>query len=183
MALRNIAGTPIHGPFSRAVKLEYFFPKPAAALPVVRASYTPKNSFERIYITGDMVTALAEVVAIIAGQAGPPFTTATGPWVVVAIHGVLSSVLDLTAATNMEALGSNYQELTGAWRYLPGVVGEPPTHTLGRLCHKSKRFDAIRFPSSKNPLGVCLAVFPDRLKAPAYLEVYDPQNNVAQRLP
>jgi len=67
---------------------------------------------------------------------------------------------------------------------VPGQTGEPPTHLLGRLCHTSRRFDGISYPSSKNPpSGVCVAVFPDRLRKPAYLEVYDPHGNVAQRLP
>lgn len=195
-ALGKITGVPIPGPFSRAVALQYLFPKPAPARRVNPqplwgmgsklhgGRYTPKNSFETIYVAKDMVTALAEVVAIVTGHSGPPFTLASGPWVVVAIHGFLASVLDLTTPATVQLLGSSYQELTGAWRYVPGQTGEPPTHLLGRLCHKSKRFDAICFPSSKNPpLGTCIAVFPGRLKNPAYLEVYDPQNNVAQRLP
>jgi len=67
---------------------------------------------------------------------------------------------------------------------VPGQTGEPPTHLLGRLCHTSRRFDGISYPSSKNPpSGGCVAVFPDRLRKPAYLEVYDPHGNVAQRLP
>src|SRR5205823_14404999 len=53
----------------------------------------------------------------------------------VAIQGFLSSVLDLTQSANVEAVGSSYQELTGAWRWVPGQTGEPPTHLLGRLCH------------------------------------------------
>jgi hypothetical protein len=93
-------------------------------------------------------------------------------------------ILDLTVPANIQKLGTTYQELTGAWRYVPGQAGEPPTHVLGRLCYSSKRFDAIRFLSSKNPPdGVCLAVFPDRLKGASYLEVHDPYRNVPQRIP
>jgi RES domain-containing protein len=195
-ALRKIAGVPIHGPFSRAVALQYLFPKPAPAPSVTPkplwglgskrfgGRYTPKNSFETIYLAKDLVTALAEVQAIVIVPSVPAFTIATGPWVTVAIQGFLSSVLDLTVAANVQTIGSSYQELTGAWRWVPGQSGEPPTHILGRLCQKSKRFDGICYPSSKNPpLGVCVAVFPDRLRASAYLDVYDPQGNVAQRLP
>ena len=194
--LRKMAGVPVHGPFSRAIALHYLFPKPALAARVrpqplwglgsklFGGRYTPKNSFETIYMARDMVTALAEVLAIVSGHSGPAFTIASGPWTIVAIQGFLSSVLDLTAATNVQAIGSSYQELTGAWRSVPGQSGEPPTHLLGRVCHKSKRFDGICYPSSKNaPVGVCVAAFPDRLHKPAYLEVYDPHGNVAQRLP
>jgi RES domain-containing protein len=194
--LRKMAGVPVHGPFSRAVALHYLFPKPAPA-PRVKPQplwglgskrfggrYTPKNSFETIYMAKDIVTALTEVQAIVSGYPGPAFMIATAPWAVVTIQGFLASALDLTVAANVLAVGSSYQELTGAWRSVPGQTGEAPTHALGRLCHTSKRFDGICYPSSKNvPAGVCVAVFPDRLVKPACLEVYDPHGNVAQRLP
>lgn len=130
------------------------------------------------------MTALTEVQALISIPSGPAFTIVAVPWVTVAIQGFLSSVLDLTQSANVEAVGSSSQELTGAWRWVPGQTGEPPTHLLGRLCHTSRRFDGISYPSSKNPPSdLCVAVFPDRLRKPAYLEVYDPHGNVAQRLP
>jgi RES domain-containing protein len=194
-ALRKIAPVPIAGPFSRAVALHYLFPKPAPASRVkpqplwgmgskrFGGRYTPKNSFETVYIAKDIVTALKEVQALISIPSGPAFTIVSAPWVTVAIQGFLSSVLDLTQAANVQAIDSSYQELTGAWRSVPGQSGEPPTHLLGRLCHSSRRFDGLCYPSSKNPpSGVCIAVFPDRLRKPAYLEVYDPHGNVAQRL-
>ena len=186
----------MYGPFSRAVGLHHLFPK---AAPTARAKaqplwgmgsklfggrYTPKNSFETVYVAGDPVTALAEVTAIITATAEPPVPLVTSPWVVITIGGALMSVLDLTVNANVHALGSNYQELTSAWRYVAGQTEEPPTHRLGRACHKSKKFDGIHYPSSKNPPhGVCVAVFPDRLRDSAYIEVYDPHNNIVQRLP
>jgi RES domain-containing protein len=193
VALQRIEGVPVHGPFSRCVALQYLFPKPVLAPPpqplwgmgskLYGGRYTPKNSFETIYLAEDMVTALTEVVAIVIGLSGPAITLASGPWVIVAVHGVLLSILDLTITANVQTIGSNYQELTGSWRYTVAQQTEPATHVLGRLSHRSKRFDGIRFPSSKNPPhGVCLAVFPDRLKRPAYLEVFDLHNNVPQRI-
>jgi RES domain-containing protein len=195
-ALRKIAPVPIVGPFSRAVALHYLFPKPAPA-PRVKPQplwgmgskrfggrYTPKNSFETVYVAKDIETALEEVQALILYPSGPAFTIVSPPWVIVAIRGILSSVSDFTQSTNVQAIGSSYQELTGAWRSMLSQTGEPPTHLLGRLCHSSRRFDGICYPSSKNPpSGVCVAVFPDRLRKPAYLEVYDPHRNVAQSLP
>lgn len=146
--------------------------------------FTPKNSFETVYVAKDIETALEEVQALILYPSGPAFTIVSPPWVIVAIRGILSSVSDFTQSTNVQAIGSSYQELTGAWRSMLSQTGEPPTHLLGRLCHSSRRFDGICYPSSKNPpSGVCVAVFPDRLRKPAYLEVYDPHRNVAQSLP
>jgi RES domain len=83
-ALRTVAGVSMHGPFSRAVALRYLFSKPAPARRVTPQPLwgmgsklyggrcTPKNSFETIYVAKDMVTALAEVVAIVTGHPGPP---------------------------------------------------------------------------------------------------------------
>ena len=195
-ALRKINGVPMHGPFSRAVGLHRLFSKVAPAgraksqplwgmgSKLHGARYTPKNSYETAYVARDPVTALAEVTAVITATIGPPLALVTNPWVVISIGGMLARVLDLTEPATVRALGSNYQELTGAWRYVSGHAGEPPTHLLGRVCHRSRRFDGICFPSSKNPPhGVCVAIFPDRLRGAAYVEVYDPHNNIAQRLP
>jgi RES domain-containing protein len=71
--------------------------------------YTPKNSFETIYLAEDMVTALTEVVAIVTGLSGRGITLASGPRVIVAVHGVLLSILDLTIAANVQTIGSTYQ--------------------------------------------------------------------------
>jgi hypothetical protein len=70
---------------------------------------------------------------------------------------------------------SSHQELTGEWRYTQEQSGEAPTQLLGRVCHSTGLFDAIRYPSSKSPFqAACVAVFP---------EVYDPNNLLVQRLP
>jgi RES domain-containing protein len=158
----------MQGPFSRAVALHNLFPKSAPA-PRVKPQplwgmgskrfggrYTPKNSFETIYMAKDIVTTLEEVHALISIPSGPAFTIVSPPWVIVAIHGILSSVLDLTQAANVRAIGSSYQELTGAWRSVPSRTGEPPTHLLGRLCHSSRRFDGICYPSSRILLPACV---------------------------
>jgi RES domain-containing protein len=159
----------MQGPLSRAVALQYLFPKPAPARPMTPqplwgmgsklygGRYTPKNSFETIYVAKDMVTALAEVVAIVTGHPGPPFTLASGPWVVVAIQGFLSSVLDLTIPATVQALGSSYQELRGAWRYVPGPRRENRRHTFLGGCatnpSDSPGFVTLR---ARTPRSVCV---------------------------
>ena len=195
-ALRKIAPVPIEGPFSRAVALHYLFPKPASA-PRVKPQplwgmgskrfggrYTPKNSFETVYVAKDIVTALTEVQALISIPSGPAFTIVSAPWVTVAIRGFLSFVLDLTQSANVQAIGSSYQSL------LARGVGFPVKQvSLPRICSDAyaTRPDGLTgfvIPRARIlPSGVCVAVFPDRLRKPAYLEVYDPHGNVAQRLP
>ena len=106
------------------------------------------------------------------------------PLVHITVEGLLTRSLDLTEPATQRALRTNLQELTGAWRHYPAQGTEAPTQTLGPVCHQTSRFDGIRYPSSKNLAGgVCLAVFPDRLQASAYLKVYDPYGNLAQSLP
>ncbi len=141
-AVRQLTGVARSGTFSRCVGYHHLAAtQPSQPLWGIGSKrfggrFTPRNSFETIYLAEDPVTALAEVSAVLlnpGGQAGG---------------------------------------------------GEPPTQLLGRVCHKTALFDAIRYPSSKNlPGGRCLAVFTDRLKGPAYLEVYDPNGHLAQRLP
>lgn len=142
--MRKIAPVPIQGPFSRAA-LHDLFPKPAPAprrkpQPLwgmgskrFGGRYTPKNSFETIYVAKDMVTALKEAQALISIPSGPAFTIVTVPWVTVAIQGFLSSVLDLTQAVNVEAIGSSYQELTGAWHQPALTQFETPHRYLDYL--------------------------------------------------
>lgn len=193
--LQMIPPIPAHGPFSRCVGLHHLLakskaspsgpPQPLWGMGSKRAGgrYTPRGVFETIYLAEDTVTALTEVTAVVRTGSGLT-TLATNPWVLVSVRGVLLSVLNLVDPAIVLQLGTNAQELTGEWRYTQGAGGEAATQLLGRVSYDSGRFDAIRYPSSKNPPnGCCVAVFPDRLRNPAFLEVYDPYGNLAQRLP
>jgi RES domain-containing protein len=196
-ALRLIVPKALQGAFSRCVAFHHLLsipqvqriaraPQPLWGMGSKRfgGRFTPRDSFETIYLAEDPVTALAEVTHILRNIPGSSLTLQSQPWVVVTVRGILSRVLDLTDASAVSQIGSNHQELTGEWRYTQEQLGEAPTQLLGRVCYHTGLFDGIRYPSSKNlPDGACLAVFPDRLKAPAFLEVYDPNGNLAQRLP
>jgi RES domain-containing protein len=57
------------------------------------ARFTPKNSFETVYLGEDMVTALREVEAVIAGSVGLKLTIPPPPWVLIAVKGALSSLI------------------------------------------------------------------------------------------
>jgi RES domain-containing protein len=111
--------------------------------------FTPRDSFETIYLAEDPVTALAEVTHVLRNIRGSSLTLQSQPWVVVTVRGILRSVLDLTEASAVSQLSSNHQELTGEWRYTQEQLGEAPTQLLGRVCHHAGLFDGIRYPSSK----------------------------------
>lgn len=193
-ALGQIEPTSVHGPFSRCVTFQNLASKPGGppiqpkplwglGSMVGGARFTPRGSFETVYLAGDPMTALAEASGIFVHPQAPAVTLQTRPWVFVTVRGILQSVLDLTDAAAVAAVGSNRQELTGAWRLAASGAAEAPTQLLGRVCHESGRVDAIRFFSSKNPpSGVCLGVFPDRLSGVAFIEVFDPNGNLLQRL-
>lgn len=195
--IRMIAPQTFNGPYSRCVGFHHLVPTPGATPGAVHPQplwgmgsrisggrFTPPGSFETIYVAEDPITALAEVALVIWHPQAPPATLRTPPWVHIAIEGVLTSSLDLTDPTVQSALATTRQELTGEWRYTQALGGEASTQMLGRVCHDSAQFDSIRYFSSKNlPNGVCVAIFPDRLKPPSYIEVYDPYHNLAQRLP
>jgi len=196
-ALQPIKPKASHGPYSRCVAFHHLLsvsqragrskpPQPLWGMGSKRfgGRFTPRDSFERIYLAMDPVTALTEVTAVLRNMQGGFATLQSQPWVVVTVQGVLVCVLDLSDAAIVSQLGSNHQELMGEWRYSQELNGEAPTQRLGRVCHQTGRFDGILYPSSKNPPhGASLAVFPDRLRQTAFLEVYDPNGNLAQRLP
>jgi RES domain-containing protein len=194
--LQQVESRTAQGPYSRCVAFENLIPNSPSAGSIgtpqplwglgskkFGGRFTPRNSFETVYLAEDPITASTEVGLIIK-HARSQVTVRSRPWVLITVEGNLFSVLDLTDAKIVSTLGSSHQELTGEWRYSQEQTGEAPTQLLGRKCHDSKRFDGIRYPSSKNiPDGVCVAVFPGRLTHPAFLEVYDLSGNLAQRLP
>lgn len=195
--LAQLTPRTMHGPYSRCVGYEHLVPQPGGMAPaagpqppwgmgstIFGARFTPRRTFETIYLAEDPITAFAEVWLILQHPHAPPSTFRTPPLVHVTVDGVLASVLDLTEPNVQAALETTPQELTGEWRYAQAEGREAPTQTLGRVCYETRRFDSIRFFSTKNPPnGICIAVFPDRLNPPAYIEVYDPYDNLAQRLP
>jgi len=195
-ALERITPQAVHGFYSRCVEFRHLSPPgPRPAAPsrkplwglgskLYGGRFTPKGAFETIYLAGDPVTAMAEVSGVLYSPQAPMPLTAQPPWVLITVEGILLRVLDVTVLSVQSALGTNGQELTGAWRHMQAMGQEAPTQTLGCLCHESGIFEAIRFPSSKSaPNGVCIAVFIDRLQPPSLIKVFDPHGRLAQQLP
>ena len=144
--------------------------------------YNQPRTFEVVYLAEDPITALTEVGRIFAPS--PALVKVKGPPVVyITVDGILDRTLDLSSTEVQSKLATSHQELTGAWLFEQGKTGEAPTQRLGRAAFESKRLCALRYPSAKNAGGICVAVLPERLSGPAYLEVFDPFGNLAQRLP
>ncbi len=182
--------TSAHGPWSRAVQYRHLLrpppgqsgpPQPlwGGAAKIAGARFTPKGGVDSIYLAHDPITAFVEVSALILLPNGPALVC-TPPWVVVTVDGIMNNLLDLTDPAMLTALGTNAQEITGAWVTNP----HPPTQLLGRMAYDSGRIAGIKYASAKHPGGVNLVVFPDRIPAAAgsFLQVYDPHRNLDQRI-
>ena len=127
-----------------------------------------------------MLTALAEVQGIVFLPQGP-VTVPSSPWALVPVRGIVSRVLDFTDPATLALLGTNEQEITGAWQ----TMDHPPTQVLAHVAYDSGRITGIRYPSAKHiGSGVNLVVCPDRFVAASadYLEVIDPLGKLAQRI-
>jgi len=86
----------------------------AAGSKIDGARFTPKGSFDSLYLARDQVTALAEVNGLVLLSAGP-HSVPMPPCTLFVVNGIVSRVLDLTDAATLAALGSNEQEVTGSW--------------------------------------------------------------------
>jgi RES domain-containing protein len=154
------------------------------------ARFTPIGGPDMLYLAEDPLTAFVEyhqqALTTIHTHDDPfiaRFATAGTivPQVVLA-HG---RVLDLTRQEVRHALGTDLVELTAPWRGTAAPV-LPPTQTIGQEAFNSGLFDAIRYPSVRNPNGVCLTVFVTRLVAggPGYIDLDDSAHGgPKQRIP
>lgn len=152
------------------------------------ARYTPKGSFQTLYLAEDPITALYETKAVQRHPAGDFAATKIWPMAYIAAS-VSVTLLDVTESEDggraISVLGTSIQELTGDWETYNARDQESPTQQLGRACFDSGRFRGIRYLSSKNPgsNGHCVAIFPERLLPDEFIEVFDPFGNLLQRMP
>jgi RES domain len=141
-----------------------------------------------LYLAEDELTPLMEIAGVLR-PSGSPVSLVFPPQVMMTVDGAIGDVLDLTDSAMHSVLGTSHQELTGAWAvqqstYLVGLGPMPPTQQLGAEAFASSRIAALRYPSSKNPSGVDVMVFPARLVArQQQLTVFNPSGTLQQSLP
>jgi RES domain-containing protein len=190
-ALQSVALVSARGPWSRAIGYRHLLgpppgqtgpPQPlwGGAAKTVGARFTPAGAFDSIYLAHDPITAFIEVSALILLPGGP-VPVRSVPWVVISVDGILNHLLDLTDPSTLTALSTTAQEVSGTWANLP----QPPTQLLGQLAYGSGRIAGIKYASAKHPGGINIVAFPDRLTVASgnHLEVYDPHDHLAQRIP
>ncbi len=100
-ALAAITLTAAHGPWSRTVRYCHLLGPPpgltgpgqplwGGAAKLVGARFTPKGSFDSIYLAHDPITAFIEVSALVLLPGGP-VPVPTDPWVIVSVDGMLNT--------------------------------------------------------------------------------------------
>jgi RES domain-containing protein len=133
--------------------------------------FNPPNEHRTVYVALDPLTAQVEGEQIEA------------PYVHVPIRGRLSRVLDLTRAEVLEQLGTSADELAREWRLANAHGVVTPSQRLGRSAYRACRIEAMAYFSTVRDGGVCLAVFPDRLRSGSWLEIADPDGVLRERVP
>lgn len=144
--------------------------------------FTPKGSFNTLYLCSDQTTALLEANTAFCPPNGPIVSASHNPLTLSQVNGILSGVLDLTEGAIQKALDVDEQLLTGRWR----TARNPSTHLLARAAQQSGKILALRSFSSKSADGgTIVAVFTDRLAhfPSSFLEVIDSTGRLGQRLP
>ncbi len=134
--------------------------------------FTPPGMFETLYVALTAETARIEAESIAVGPR--VLSVPARPYVHFAINGFLATVLDLTNPAIQMALGTTTAEVCAPWRMLQARRREAQTQRLGRMAHSSGRMEAVLYESTKDtPLGRCLAIFPNKISGPSWLEIVD----------
>lgn len=144
--------------------------------------FSPPGDHAGLYVAVERLTAGAEIT----GSSEAWNQSGGVNSVVFKMDVKLTRVLDLTDAKILDALGITAKEVLGPWDGYAAMFGkEPLTWELGRAVFASGRFDAILFPSVKNPpAGRCLLIFTERLaKGVTEVVLFSDDGSVRERLP
>ncbi len=183
-ALARIQLATVRGPWSRIVAFRHLLKFPAQPLwaagsKMEGARFTPKGSFDSLYLSSDPVTALAEVNGLVILPGGP-IPIPSPPFTLFTVNGIIHRVLDLTNPETLKTLDTTSEEMTSPWIF----QDRPPTQILAQAAYNSERVAGIRYHSAKHRGQNNLVVFPDRLHPASgdFLEVHDPHGHLFQRI-
>ena len=192
LALTRVPVTRFEGLLCRAVHSGTLYgflhrklypPRPLYNLgpPTNGARFTPKGGAPALYLAQDFETSLREYLQLGKSARLTPRSEKEGAIVCFTAKVRLESVLDLTTDIVQKALSTDDNELKSPWRYRQ-KGGVPPTHRLGRAIAAARRFDAVRFKSSKGN-GDCFMILTEALVTPSFVEVKDPASLLTDRIP
>lgn len=153
--------------------------------PAAGSRFTPTGGPRAVYLADTQSTAFDEAnpVQAILRAIDPGLVSPTPPGAHASIVYQLEAVLDVTDPVIQKALGATRSELIAPWRQAAKRGHLPATQLLGQAAFDCGVIQAIWYESARAPKTHCLVVFIDRLVDPAYVEVFDPNNNIKERLP
>jgi RES domain-containing protein len=179
----------------RTIRPGFLSPTPLSGVgaTIRGARFTPKGGFNTIYLAEDPLTAFVEfqheslkLMRDMDDEFGVRLTVLA----TLTPHAFFahSAILDVTRREVRLHLGTDSNELAAPWRPFVGPgLPLPPTQILGQEAYNSGLFLGIRYFSARNPGGICLAIFEDRLRAtagPDFLDLDDSRNSgPIQRIP
>jgi RES domain-containing protein len=101
------------------------------------------------------------------------------PHTIVSISVKLERVLNLSSPDYCQAAGVNWQELNQPWEYNQDIlkIAAYP-QKVGQLAYDREDIEGILFTSTKVPNTLNLVIFPERVRSPSVVELYDPQNEL-----
>jgi RES domain-containing protein len=132
------------------------------------------ESFPCLYCANRDITASTEKFYNLKTNNAPlPPHTIVSMWV------KLERVLNLSSPEYCQAAGVNWQELNQPWEYNQDIlrIAAYP-QSVGQLAYDREYVEAILFTSTKVTNTLNLVIFPERVRSPSVVELYDPQNEL-----
>jgi len=147
--------------------------------------FSPVGSPPALYVAEQPQTAFYEATGLGASlfSVNPQDRPMPAPTTVLTIKVSLKHVLDLTKDSTIAALDMTQNEILCPWQEFMIKDLPVPTHILADAVYQSGRYQAIRFPSSKETGAINLMIWMDKIEPPSFVEVHDPSGRLWQRLP
>jgi RES domain-containing protein len=133
-----------------------------------------RESFPCLYCADRDITASTEKFYNLKTNNAP-----LPPHTIVSIWIKLERVLNLSSPEYCQAGGVNWQELNQPWEYNQDIlrIAAYPQR-VGQLAYDREDIEGILFTSTKVPNTLNLVIFPERVRSPSVVELYDPQNEL-----
>lgn len=178
-SLKNSTITHLEGYFYRTVNYRYSrqpLSTKGAEITGGRYNFRPPQgeSFPCLYCANRDITASTEKFYNLKTN-----NTPLPPHTIVSIWVKLDRVLNLSSPEYCQVAGVNWQELNQPWEYNQDIlrIAAYP-QKVGQLAYDREDIEGILFTSTKVTNTLNLVIFPERVKSPSVMELYDPQNEL-----
>lgn len=162
--------------FFRSIPLK-FVSTPLSAIGSVRdgGRYNPQGGFEILYAADSEDAVLRETRAVVVDpNTGLAVPQRHPPRVHFTVNLDLQFMVDLTDATNCDAIGVHSDDLVSEWRTFLAASKTPPTHVIGDAA-RAADIEALLVPSARLPGTKNIAIVTDRLRIGSFVEIHRPE--------